>query len=373
MFPERRPSAAGLADMKDEVAARGLVEHLLGDGPGSIYTALSGVLQADPDLPGINDVSEDCLMDSSALDPSPALNAALSTLVATLVNQEEHSCAVQALALVTIEEDPKQNWENRAQSVRFIAAAAERQLELYAVQKACAFDDENIYSQVAVSIEEALFKWFPYMSNYELLVDAESGIIASSMKLSAQRDLPLAGISVAFCGSGPLPLTGILLHVRAGARVILVDYDMTAVTASKKFLAYLARCGLVNADDIHVCHADAACVTFTCDKERVKECDTTVCCDVIVLASLLSARAKEKIAATIAGARDGPKLLLARSATGLVSKLAYGPTSIRDLGRHLQFGGEYTPQRRVECRKEAAGLCLPSGVLNSVQVWYRKV
>ncbi len=73
---------------------------------------------------------------------------------------------------------------------------------------------------------------FPYISNYEILADAEARILDEALGRTATGP-------VAFLGSGPLPLSGIVLSIRRGIKVTLVDLDEDAVKISREVLKML--------------------------------------------------------------------------------------------------------------------------------------
>ncbi|MCD1258347.1 nicotianamine synthase [Paenibacillus athensensis] len=87
---------------------------------------------------------------------------------------------------------------------------------------------------------------FPYYANYEALL---------ALELRHLQELELlpgggAGMSAVFVGSGPLPLSAILLQAATGVQVVCVDNNRTACVAAQRLLA---RLGLEDA--LPVVHA----------------------------------------------------------------------------------------------------------------------
>lgn len=73
---------------------------------------------------------------------------------------------------------------------------------------------------------------FWYLENYQELVDQD---LACLLKASNQTRIPETWTPL-FVGSGPLPLTAVLLHFGTGCRVRCIDCDADAVRASQRFL-----------------------------------------------------------------------------------------------------------------------------------------
>lgn len=429
-----------------EAQANALLDTLLSDSSTSVYSTLAAVLSQDPALPPICSISSpDQITGSFALTPAPKLNGALSKLVALLV--APRSPKLTAKVVEGLERNASK-WKIRAIAVKSIAAAAERELELRAAEQICGYynidvdaccqpGEHRIDSSIRLvcngkEIEKScdiatVFRFFPYVSNYELLVDAEAQILGGDLPRSLisrhdSRLLPsvkeqsqwwdsrshhrirssdwesdsyaVMGMVVAFCGSGPMPLTAILLHVRAGASVVLVDIDSEAVQISKRLISILEHLHIVREGALHVVHSDATAVQFrAADREACIHATNAVSwagnvpqiqCHAVLLASLLDQQVKSAVAAAVAAAPDGPQLLLARSAHGLVAKLAYHCVNSDQLAEHLDYCGVWVPRRNpsdIHVKEDAdhhkehpeSGILgwIDSRVLNSIEVYQR--
>ncbi|MDO4781421.1 MAG: nicotianamine synthase family protein [Candidatus Saccharibacteria bacterium] len=132
--------------------------------------------------------------------PSPAVNAAFSDLVASVVRRQ---------TLPT--------WCDAAmcRGVQCRCAESEAAMETYWARRIIAADDPQY--------ELAQF-W--YLANYRELVRREIGLLdVASVRLTDQS-------RVAFIGSGPLPLTALELWRMTGAQVDLIDIAHEAVALS---------------------------------------------------------------------------------------------------------------------------------------------
>jgi hypothetical protein len=149
---------------------------------------------------------------------------------------------------------------------------------------------------------------FPYQRNYEQLTAAE---------LTALQSANATLTSVAFCGAGSLPLSGILLNVLTDAAVTLVDVDVEAAGMAGRLVDHLAALGVLERGAVEVVLADAA----TADLSR---------CDVVVVASLVDEDATLQVAQRLArsGRWSRRPLLMTRSAAGLVGLFAYEPVPV---------------------------------------------
>lgn len=250
-----------------ESKGRALLETILGDGPASIYSALSEILLSDPALPPISAlVSAAPLFGSSALRPSPPLNRALTSLVAILV--APRTAAEEDAALALLDPDAGEpTFAKRALAIRCIAAAAERELELTTASRASTADASVGGNDVCSFMSH----FFPYCRNYELLCSAEVSMLVAELQKTqkltgASCEQPpcgaLKGHVLCFVGSGPLPLSGILLLCLAGSKVVLVDVDCEAVETSRQLIRQLESRGLVQKGMLTVECADARCVSF---------------------------------------------------------------------------------------------------------------
>ena len=116
-----------------------------------------------------------------------------------------------------------------------------------AVRDLCARGETLLENEWAESIAGATSPWvalslFPYLENYERLVDLEHAAV-TGVHGAMER--------IALIGAGALPLTGIQCAVRYEAQVILVDCDQTALergTAVVKALGLDDRFAYAHAD-----------------------------------------------------------------------------------------------------------------------------
>jgi nicotianamine synthase len=146
---------------------------------------------------------------------------------------------------------------------------------------------------------------FPYLGNYRRLCRMELDTLAAAV------DRPVR--SVAFVGSGPLPLSSLLLADELGVPVVNLDRDAAAVAASRLVARALGSHHLafrrVDADDADVSDHD-----------------------VVVLAALVgdTPAAKRRVVRQLARTMAPGAALLARSARGLRT-LLYPPLDLTDL------------------------------------------
>ncbi|WP_129669023.1 nicotianamine synthase family protein [Phytoactinopolyspora endophytica] len=157
---------------------------------------------------------------------------------------------------------------------------------------------------------------FPYLDNYRCLVRMEIAALAqawatpdpvdaSAGETPGLGDLPAPDRtatvrSVAFIGSGPMPLSSLLLAEDLGVPVDSFDRDGDAVAASRDLARALGR------NDLRVHHKDAAEVELRGY-------------DVVVLAALVGETAEQKavLLRHLAASMDPGALLLLRSARGM--------------------------------------------------------
>jgi nicotianamine synthase len=219
-----------------------------------------------------------------SLEPSPLVNAAFDALV-KLASTTTNVISTDILNDEKIIEVLPQ--------LRALCSLGEGQLEAYWATKI--IEDEH----PAISLEN-----FPYYGNYLKLAELEY----RSVSLIGNRPLK----RVLFVGSGPLPLSAILLAQQYGLVVDAIDSDSEAVSISAKLVD---RLGL--GDAITITQADAA--TFT----RYQQYDA------IFLASLvgLDQPSKQAIITTIQHQMREGGLLVARTAHGLRT-LLYPPIDV---------------------------------------------
>jgi hypothetical protein len=371
----RVPSSTNAGDAALQERSTRVINSLLSATDGSsIFATLARVLAMDPSLPVLASVVDaDQLAGSRALRPHKELNSALTRLVALLT--APRSWAEERAVLARMDEEP---WASRAAAVRCVSAAAERELELDAALRMC---------DMPATAAGDILKVFPYVENYERLCDAETAIITATLATPARCAVcdrgesgPLSGVSIAFCGSGPLPLSGIMFHIRAGATVALVEIDAEAVAASKALVALLVARGVVRARALTVVHSCASRVRFCRPECRTasameRPCGggaspTDVCCDAVVLASLLPADIKSAVALSLSADRHAPGVLLVRSAVGLVARMAYERVESRALERaKMVFCGEWIPRRDATQLACVGGGFIHGDLLNSIELY----
>lgn len=133
---------------------------------------------------------------------------------------------------------------------------------------------------------------FPYLGNYRLLSRMEVDAITSVANHQVR--------SVAFAGSGPLPLSSLYYAQDLGVHVDNIDHDPAAIDASRRLAKALGR------HDLRIHHADVA----TVDLRGY---------DVVVLAALVGATAAEKatLVHQVAASMTPGALLLVRSTRGM--------------------------------------------------------
>ena len=186
---------------------------------------------------------------------------------------------------------------------------------------------------------------------------------------------PLREQTIAVCGCGPLPISGLMLHAWTGARVLLIDRDPRAVRAAEAWVEVLERMQVLDPGAVSVAEGEVAQL----DALHV---------DLILVASLVDAPAKHALAQQLAAAGSlRPHTLLFRSAGGTCAELAYealDTAAIRDSGwlfageslpRHQVFTG-LTPLQAAACGVSADAssevfVIAPRQVLNSTELFRR--
>lgn len=183
--------------------------------------------------------------------------------------------------------------DDEAPATRRLCAAGETALEEYWARRVLAADDPDVE-----------LARFPYLDNYRELVRMELGAV-----IAAGGDLPRR---VAVLGSGPLPLTGIVLARDYGASVLHVDRDLDSLQLGGKLTAALGV-------DATAAHADLDVAA----SDDVLRAEGIADCDVVVLAALVGqdAAGKRAVSARLARLLRPGTLVLARSAVRLRSLL----------------------------------------------------
>lgn len=375
---------------------------LLGDS-GSVWSALAPYASA-PD---------------HELAPSPPLDTALHALVAVLqgVSAPPAVLAAASRSLAAASRDGV--LAARAADVRGVAQRAEGELErAYAeiiLRRLVSEAAGEVTPLVDVGVPRegwpggapppavvalaAASRPFPYVDHYVRLVAAEAAALSA---VQAIRSYPgneagtTRGLRLAFCGSGPLPLTGCLLAAAgAAASVTLIDIDPSAVAVSSRLLDVWAAAGALRRSSVTVLCADATRVAFAADPEsesgRPAPPDTVaqVAADVVFVAALLPTAAKTAIATRMAAVAStgspaaAAPVIAVRTAHGLTADLTYEVSGRATLSRLLPFVGVVVPRTheapvaaavpggggvRGEDPCEVLGW-FPSEILNSMELY----
>ncbi|MGH1478022.1 MAG: hypothetical protein ACRBM6_04715 [Geminicoccales bacterium] len=249
---------------------------------------------------------------------------------------------------------------------------------------------------IRTEMAKILLGRFPYMRNYELMLLAElamlqrplaprfvpdrmlssrGGVIDAALieqwddaiskaasrlhplkKTGAAWDrTPLQDRSIAICGSGPLPLSALFLHLFAGTKVILIDQAPVAIDRSRRLISNLERLDVIAPGALTVREHDAGRVCFYAPDMPppavTSDESSMIACDAVMIASLVDSTAKTTIADQVSRDPNAPDLLIMRSATGLSAKLAYDTIPTQVVSRRgLAYCGEALPATQVATR-----------------------
>jgi hypothetical protein len=138
------------------------------------------------------------------LAPSPEVDALFAWLVGTIVNTPD-DVGRAVLSHPGI--------QARAELLRSISERGETELEFAWAKRVC-----------ASAAPDAELARFPYLENYRRLTRVEVGVLSAALTGPPR--------SLAFVGSGPLPLSPILLARELDVTVDSFDRDASAVEAS---------------------------------------------------------------------------------------------------------------------------------------------
>lgn len=316
-------------------------------GRGSLYSRLKKFL-GEPD---------------ESLDPSPTVNSLFSELVSYLQGTGKSKDFGGGNRFADVENavctqiDSNELLSSRASAIRSLAIRAESRMELFWAQ--ALLQEDSIPHSCMSAIDKV---WmgsgdFPYTQNYVCMVQKESDIIRSCIHCRSQSgtiDCPGSGkaaerLKIAFCGSGPLPLTGILLAVTMDADLTLIDCDPEAIRLSNELIQNWEQREILPSGRIRVMCADGGNVRFSKSIQNHSEVtekwatSSTVVCDVLFVAALIPNATKEEIAQNVSEMRgDGPLVVL-RTAHGLTARLAYFQNRRHIMTRHLDFIGLVAP------------------------------
>lgn len=221
-------------------------------------------------------------LERTDLRPGPEVDAAFTELVGLTLDLRSPESA-DVLALLG----------PRVDHIRRLCAAGESELETAWADRIAAADD-------AVGELER----FPYLANYRDLVTLELGVLGG---LGARPR------SAVVLGSGPLPLTGLLMADDHGLAVTLVDRDPECLLRGDAVAAALGTAGVrsVLADVASWLPAEVGS------------------CDLVLLAALVGEddAAKRAVLGDLARAMRPGAHLLVRSAAGL-RELLYPPARV---------------------------------------------
>lgn len=182
---------------------------------------------------------------------------------------------------------------NKVEQIQKICAKAEYYLELHW---------SNLISNDVCKLED-----FVYFDNYSKLTSLEWNTLSGCTHYKKHK--------VAFVGSGPLPITGIILAREYGLDVDMIDISSEAVTVSNKLISKLGLSKKIN-----IIKSDA---TKFSDYNKY---------DVIYLAALAGTdnKTKKRIIKKInAGSKKGTHILLRSSFEG--REILYKPVNKKDL------------------------------------------
>jgi nicotianamine synthase len=246
----------------------------------------------------------DALESQRSLAPSTEINRLFTELV-HLTDNHDPDVAKRVLSEPEV--------QRRLPSLRNLCARGESALE------------HHWYERVVGSVDarEAL-QAFPYYRNYEQLAQLEMHAMLGVTDQKLRR--------VLFIGSGPLPLTSILLAQRYDMQVDNIDIDSQAATEGAQLATRLGAHGLTFA------HA----TVDRLPKSQIAEYD------VVYVAALagLSHDEKDAIFRTLAASLKSGALIIARSAH-LQRELLYPAVSHMDMQRYFRPLSEVHPYNEV--------------------------
>lgn len=423
-------------------SAQFLLDELFNRPPDRAFKALH------PQLRALEQACQAERRDFSALAPAPLLNALLGRLVALLQGegvlddrqapipwsaQDRHLRAlVTHVAAARIRQCP--DLQRQAHDIRRIAGIAEGQMERFHSARVCR-RLKLIPSRIACSGStpwhrlRAAFSEFPYTDNYERLVRAELRLLATPatpnwqrlgerpiLSAAAARGLPRLRVAVhhalqarsalplavgtwakktfVVCGSGPLPLTGLMFHGLTQANVVLVDNDPHAVAQARLLVSALERHQALRPNAVRVLLADAGELRFIPPLAQRRALHTSsrtqqeVQCHGLLIASLLPTATKRRIFRHLRDTpMEQPLAVLARSARGLTAELAYEAVPTTELSDLLiPFCGDLWPENQVFWQGRGPGrvarhladtaweeplLYAPRDVINTSELFYR--
>ncbi|MEL7367819.1 MAG: nicotianamine synthase family protein, partial [Myxococcota bacterium] len=259
-----------------------------------------------------------------SLAPCPSVNQSLSELVGIIQGRDlpntTGGLAAAVDSLIAEEIDASAVLAQKAGELKKISAQAEVELE---------YEFANRWNRqlatpggVPRSLT-ALLADFPYMEGYLRLAEAEAHALGICRHI-------IVG------GSGPLPITGLVLAGLSNANITLVDSSSEAAEISQHLIDALERTALIRQGQVRVLKGD---ITAAAPVHSA---------DAVLIASLVNRSAKIELAARVSRMHTaGPRLLL-RSALGLCARTAYtaAPRAEIEMTGHT-FVGEYVPEHHV--------------------------
>lgn len=330
--------------------------------------------------------------DDQSLDPCPVLNSILTDLVSHLQGSMLAPTKLSSDSFFFIQKDMCDkidiniDLQTRANQIRDVATRAESRMELFYAQRMLASSTHIQSSMSALNRIREASKGFPYTENYVEMVQKESsvlrrligehGLAQKEASVEDESDTSNGEKIIAFCGSGPLPLTGVLLTALMNARVVLIDHDEEAVAVSRKLIQWWEQHNVIGKNRIQVVCQDGAKLWFCKPRGKVRQAEQAfVECDMLFVAALIPGTVTERMFERVAEMKDEGPIVAVRTAHGLTARLAYFGSRRRRLRRYLKFvevivprthvGGDGVVADEEENVKEMFG----ESILNSLEVY----
>lgn len=219
------------------------------------------------------------------LRPGPVVDRAFQELVSLSLSAREPAAGEVLSALGA-----------RVETVRHLCAAGESELESAWADRVAAAADPT------TELER-----FPYLRNYRDLVALELGVLGG---------LGVRPRTAVMLGSGPLPLTGLLMAAEHGLEVVLVDRDALCLERGERLARSLGVQGVSS-------------VLADVETDLPVEVEQA---DLVLQAALVGSddAAKRRVLVRLAGTMRPGAHLVARSAAGL-RELLYAPATLHDV------------------------------------------
>lgn len=277
------------------------------------------------------------------LDPSPILNSIFSDLVSylqgspSIVNLPTNGSFSTVAREVCHVLDTDQKLRARSSTIRELAIRAESRMELYYVQVLLAAGKRRMTGMSGVEKVHMASRCFPYIDNYVTMVKTEAKVI---QKFMDKKCIGSRNMNIAFCGSGPLPFTGILLALYMEVNVTLIDCDAEAVELSTRLIDAWEKNGIIPKGQVSIICANGADVAFN-ESVAGKE---SVWCDVLFVAALIPNDVKEVMIRNVCRARENGPLVVLRTAHGLTARFAYFKTKRKTISKYMEFMALVAPR-----------------------------